>query len=331
MLRVSVRGIIFLPWQNPLLPKERESLEEKQSLKNNVWTAESFPRAGFWVVMSPNHLILTGRCPVSPCDPRRTVREEKVSRKVNKCLSSMDKPHSIELAWFFFFIQKYVSSIYRVPDTPPEAKVTESHAATFCHSGVHAIVGLPAQPRNQRRHTWEQERYLVTEWWRACSRISKHGLEWGSWDFGMRWEMGARKTFSRNWAETKYGKVYLFTSRGPKSVTEAELQLRKVPAGPRAALRDSCFIQHCAAGEVSRRWNGGSQNLCRDKWHCDFPWHPLKFLTNFQKYLVFALKQPVGLRHFSWNTSEKQSNPSHLSVPSPNRPDRERLTYWRPT
>lgn len=216
--------------------------------------------------------------------------------------------------------------------TPRQRPRLLSHMPqTFCHSGVHTVVGLPGRRRNQRRHTWEQERYLVIEWWRACSRISKHGLEWGSWDFGMQWEMGARKTFSRNWAETKYGKVYLFTSRGPKSVTEAELQLRKVPAGPRAALRDSCFIQHCAAGEASRRWNGGSQNLCRDKWHCDFPWHPLKFLTNFQKYLMFALKQPVGLRHFSWNTSEKQSNPSHLSIPSPNRPGREPLTYWRPT
>lgn len=68
----------------------------------------------------------------------------------------------------------------------------------------------------------------------------------------------------------------------------------------------------------------------RDKWHCDFPWHPLKFLTHFQKYLLFALKHPVGPRHFRKNKSEKQSNPSHLNILSPDLSDGEEpLTDWR--
>ena len=73
-------------------------------------------------------------------------------------------------------------------------------------------------------------------------------------------------------------------------------------------------------------------NLFRDKWHCDFPWHPLKFLTNFQKYLMFALKQPVGPRHFRKNKFEKQSNSSHLSILSPDQSNGQKpLTYWRPS
>lgn len=139
--------------------------------------------------------------------------------------------------------------------------------------------------------------------------------------------MGAGKPFSGNWAETKYGKVYLFTSQGPKSVTAAELQLRKAPAGLGAALLGSCCIQRHTAGEASHRWNSGSQNLFKDKWHCDFPWHPLKFLTNFQKYLMFALKQPVGLRHFSWKHI-RETKQSQLPERSESKSARPRRTTY---
>lgn len=49
------------------------------------------------------------------------------------------------------------------------------------------------------------------------------------------------------------------------------------------------------------------------------------------KNILFALKQLMGPRHFSENKSEKESNPSHLSLLSPNQSDwEESLTYWRP-
>lgn len=47
---------------------------------------------------------------------------------------------------------------------------------------------------------------------------------------------------------------------------------------------------------------------------------------------MFALKQPVGPRHFRKNKSKKQSNSSHLSILSPNQSNGQKpRTYWRPS